>query len=125
VSADERPGGGVEDRRLRSSRRGRVAVVVVLPQPWAHAFYVVKGLTAVAAVVLAGVHMADTWANIPTLAQRLRYFFLLLTVVVIAGGSTAQFQEDAPVHGRNVGGFLIAATACVAMVVSIRQDRRR
>jgi hypothetical protein len=37
----------------------------------------------------------------------------------------AQSAEDAPIAGRNVAGFLVSAFTIVAMVVSIRHDRRR
>lgn len=96
---------------------------VILDQKWAREFFVVKGLVAVAAVVLTCVHMMTAWHQVPTWGQRLRYLFLLVTVVTIAAASSAQF-EAAPVYGRNVGGLEIALLACVAMVVSIRQERR-
>lgn len=97
----------------------------VVSQQYAHGFYVVKGLTAVVAVVLILWHMSRAWPSVRTSGQRLRYLALLMVTVLIASGSTAQIDENAPVAGRNVGGLLAALFVIVAMVVSIRQDRQR
>lgn len=95
------------------------------PQRYAHAFYVTKGLIAVVAVLLTLLHMSRAWPTVTNSGQRLRYIALLMVTVLIASGSTAQIDEGAPVAGRNVGGLLAAVLVVVAMLVSIRQDRRR
>lgn len=97
----------------------------VFPQQYAHTFYVVKGLIAVIAVILTVVHMSQTWVNVTTTGQRLRYLALLMVTTLIASGSTAQIDEGVPVSGRNVGALVAAVLVIVAMVVSIRQDRTR
>lgn len=95
------------------------------PQGQAHTFYVVKGLAGVIAVVLILTHMARAWPTVTTSGQRLRYIALLMVTVLIASASTQQIEDGVPVSGRNVGGLLAAVLVIVAMVVSIRQDRRR
>lgn len=94
------------------------------PQNHAHDFYIAKGILGVVAVCLIIWHMCRTWPNVTTSGQRLRYIALLMVTVLIASGSTAQLDEGVPVSGRNVGGLLAAVLVIVAMVVSIRQDRR-
>lgn len=96
----------------------------ILPQRYAHTFYVVKGLVAVVAVALSLFHMSRTWSSIVSAGQRLRYLALLMLTVLIASSSTAQLSEGAPVSGRNVGALLAAVLVLVAMAVSVRQDRR-
>lgn len=82
-------------------------------------------LTALTAVLLVLFHMARTWQFVGSTAQRLRYLCLLAFVWLVASASVAQSAEDAPIAGRNVAGFLVSAFTIVAMVVSIRHDRRR
>jgi hypothetical protein len=95
------------------------------PQRYAHDFYVAKGLTAVVAVVLILWHMSRAWPTVTTSGQRLRYLALLMVTVLIASSSTAQIDARVPVAGRNIGGLLAAVLVIVAMVVSLRQDRRQ
>lgn len=94
------------------------------PQDRAHDFYVVKGLLATLAVILILVHMASTWRHITNTGQRLRYLALLVLVTAVASGSTEQLATNVPVSGRNIVGCLGAVLVIVAMVVSIRDDRR-
>lgn len=128
---------------MPESRAGRVLLVAVavpaalglallaasegslLPRAWAGEFYVVKGTTALVAVLLVLWHMSRTWASVTSTAQRLRYLCLLAFVWLVASASVAQSAEDAPIAGRNVAGFLACVLTIVAMVVSIHADRRR
>jgi hypothetical protein len=57
----------------------------LLPQSWSGEFYVVKGLTALAAVLLVLFHMARTWPFVGSTAQRLRYLSVPVGVRVAGG----------------------------------------
>lgn len=105
-----------------------VTVLVMVPWPWlqehAHAFYVVKGLVALATTVLVIWHMSATWNRVTEWAQRLRYLSLLALVAVITCASPEQAADGIPVSWRNLTALLAVVLVAGAMVVSVVVERR-
>lgn len=97
----------------------------LLPASWSTEFYIVKGVTALAATLMVLAHMTTTWRFVGTLGQRLRYLCLLAFIWLVTCASVAQQAENAPIAGRNVVGLFVSVLVIVAMVVSIRYDRVR
>jgi hypothetical protein len=92
------------------------------PQQYAHQFFVAKGLVGLLAVVLLVWHMARTWPTTLSTGQRLRYLALLIGATATGSASTSQFNDDLPVTGANVAGFIFAVFVVVAMVASLLED---
>lgn len=95
------------------------------PQDYAAEFYYTKGLVALVATVLVVVHMSQTWPQVRTRGQQLRYLTLLAFSVLLTGSSVEQVHQGALVNYRNLGGLVVAVMILVAMVVSIREDSEK
>lgn len=97
--------------------------------PWfdqdlAHEFFVAKGVVALVATLLLVFHMAMTWGGVTTLGRQLRYFALLYASVLITYASVEQSAEAELVDYRHLGAMVLPLIIIVAMVVSIREDRK-
>jgi hypothetical protein len=98
-------------------------VIVDWLEPWAHEFFIMKGLIGLLATVLIIVHMVRTWHEPLSLGRRLRYYALLLMSTLITTGSYEQIHDSASVNIRNVMGIAGAALIAVAAVVSLMEER--
>lgn len=94
----------------------------LVPQRWAHEFWVAKGIVAFGAVAALLMYLTRVWPNVRSVAQRQRYLALIVGVSIVMIASTAQYDSDVPVTGRNVGGFLFAFLCCWAMWTSWRHE---
>lgn len=86
-------------------------------------FFSLKGLTALAGVLLLFWHMRSVRRGVDSLGQWLRYLTLLYFAVLMAGASLDQWASDAPINWYNVAGLGGAALLILTMVVTIREDR--
>lgn len=99
--------------------------VAWFPQQYSEVFFLVKGILALTSTLLIILHMNWVWWKITTLGQRLRYLTLLAFSILIAGGSVEQVKDNALVNYRNLGGLAVTIMLIVAMLVSIREDRKQ
>ena len=88
--------------------------------------YLLKGVLYLISTVLVIAHMNQTWGNVETWGRRLRYYVLLELAILGTAASVGQIQ--APSVGfpwYQYGSLTLATLLIVAMLVSIREDRRR
>lgn len=94
------------------------------PDDHAHAFYVLKGVLALAGTVLLVAHMARKREPM-TLGQLLRYCTLLYLAALITGASADQSQSHAAVNWYNLAVIPGVVLLIVAAVVSLHESRNR
>lgn len=92
------------------------------------AFYLIKGLFGLVAVILVMYHTNQAWRYVVqhgTYGQRWRYIALLAWTILVTGASVQQFHEHAPIQSRNVGALIVILFTIGAMIISIRESSRK
>lgn len=102
-----------------------VFVIVDWLQPFAHEFFIAKGLIGLLSTILLIGHMIQTWDSAEDLGRRMRYYALLFTSFLLTSASYEQVYDDAVVNWRNVGGMFAAILILAAAVISMWQDKFR
>ena len=85
--------------------------------------FTVKGLLALAGVLLLVWHMDHRWAQMKDNAQRARYLCLLGFGVLLAGASVEQHVDSATLELRNIGATVMAVAFFATALYSARHDR--
>lgn len=93
------------------------------PQQYAHEYFAVLALVAVALTVTLVRHMARAWDTFVTKGQRLRYLSLLYASVLAVVAGVEQFQNDNDVQFRNLGTAGFLTLGVYAMWVTFREWR--
>lgn len=99
----------------------------------AHAFFVIKGVIGLVAVIGLIVHMNKSWDTFDvapngrreTIGQRLRYLTLLYFAVLLSGASLEQIKDNAEISLRNIGALGGAVLLVLTVIVSIDEARGR
>lgn len=87
-------------------------------------FFLLKGLTALAATILLIVHMQEEWTTNLSWGRRLRYLALLSASIAVTFSSSKQVAENQSFEGENIGGLITALLVLSAALVSIHEHRR-
>lgn len=98
------------------------------PQDFAHLFFMFKGCFALLVCVMVVIHTHRVWEQLKrtgSIGQRLRYIALTCWVILVASSACEQVHENLRVSYRNLGAIVVLIVTMVAMVVSIREDRKR
>jgi hypothetical protein len=99
------------------------AAIAWVPDSWIEPIIMIKGLIALASVLLLLWHMTQAWCCVRTFGQKLRYLTLLAYAILVAGASLEQLNEGIVLSYRHLGSVAVTSMLVVAAVVSLRETR--